>query len=287
MENFQRCPNCGFRIEPGDKFCRNCGKPFEERHEETPPPPPPLTPPTPPTAPESQGPPPPAEEPKYVAWEDREHVGFFAAIWKTWVESVFNPDKFFSRLPYNKGLGSPILYALIILWITEIIDSVYRLVFSNFWLTFLRDYLSKYNQFYDFGFGVSVSVLSFFIRILIAPFVIIIALFIVSGIYHVICMLFGWGKRDFEATLRAISYSVGPGIFSIVPFCGSPIGWIWALVLSIIGLKHMQQTSSGKATFVILIPIILCCCLTIILALVFGAAIVGFLGKATKGGYNF
>jgi hypothetical protein len=288
VENSQRCPNCGFPLGPDDKFCRNCGKPFEERREDVPAPPlTPPTPPTPPPPPDTLGQMPPSEEPKYVAWEDREHVGFFEALWKTWVESVFNPDKFFSNLPFKGGLGSPILYALILLWITQIVDSVYRLLFANYWLALFRDYFSQYSQYYNFEFGAGVSLLSFFLRIIIAPAFIIIAIFIISGIYHVICMIFGWAKRDFEATLRAIAYSTGPAIISIIPFCGAPIGWIWSLVLAIIGLKHMQKTSGGKATFVILLPILLCCCLVIIFALIFGAALMTFIGKAAKGGYNF
>lgn len=269
--------------------------PFEERRQEAPSPPPPLTPPTPPTPPPpvppvGQGSIPPGEEPKYVAWEDREHVGFWNGIWQTWVESVFNPDKFYSRLPYKGGLGSPILYALIILWATAIIDSAYRLIFANFWLGMFRNYMSRVSEFGDLGdlsFASGLTFLSFITRMLIAPAAILIGLFVISGIYHVITMIFGWTKRDYEATFRAIAYSAGPAIFAIVPFCGSPIGAVWGLVLAIIGLKHMQQTTGGKAAFVILIPLILCCCLAIILAIIFGAAIMALIGRAAHSGYSF
>jgi hypothetical protein len=295
VDNLQHCPNCGWPLEPDDKFCRNCGKPFEERREETPqqstPPIPPtsLTPPTPPTPPDLLPPSEPEEE-KYVPWEGRQRLGFFAALWKTWAESVFNPDRFFSKLPYKGGLGSPILYALIVAWLSVIVNSLYQIAFSsviyNFWLNVLQKYTDQSNPIFNSEFFRGITLLSFFQSIFIAPIGILILLFFISGIYHLLCMIFGWAKRDFEATVRTVSYSFGPLIFAILPFCGSTIGWIWGLVLSIIGLKHMQQISGGKATFVVLLPLILCCCLSIIILLViFGSALFSIFSGCLHSGY--
>jgi hypothetical protein len=292
VDNLQHCPNCGWPLEPDDKFCRNCGKPFEERREETPTPVTPLAPPTPPASPvppssaEMMPPPEPVEE-KYVPWEDRQRLGFFAALWKTWAESVFNPDRYFSKLPFKGGLGSPILYALIITWFGSIVENIYRALFSNLWLGILRDYIDQNNPIFNMDIVKDITIFSFFQSIFIAPILILLGLFIFSGIYHLICIIFGWAKRDFEATLRAVSYSVGPAIFVIIPMCGSPIGWIWSLVLLIIGLKHMQQTTGGKAAFVALLPLILCCCMVFMLALIFGTAILALVKGASQSGYGF
>jgi hypothetical protein len=291
VDYLQHCPNCGWPIEPNDKFCRNCGKPFEERVEQTPPSPPPPVPPTPPVPPDSMLPPVPPEEPKYVPWEDRQKVGFLNGLWKTWVESVFYPDRFFSKLPFKGGLGAPILYALIIAWAGSIIYSIYQVIFTNVWMGIMRSFLDKMGSGFNLpsGMGESIGILVFLRSLIIAPIGIILGIFIISGILHLICMIFGWAKRDFEATLRAVTYSAGPAIFAIIPMCGSPIGMVWGLVLTIIGLKHMQQTTGGKAAVVVLLPIIFCCCLIIIAAIIFGAAILAFVKGAVQsgGGYNY
>jgi hypothetical protein len=286
MDNLQHCPNCGWPVEPGDKFCRNCGKPFEERAEEITPPL--ATPPIPPVPPEM--PPPsdmPPEEQKYVPWEDRQHLGFFAGLWKTWVESIFNPEKFFSKLPFTGGMGSPLLYALIVTWLSSIISTFYQVIFSNVWLNIIEKYIDRASPGLDLGIGRSVTILSFFQSIIIAPIIIILALFIISGIYHLLCMIFGWAKRDFEATLRAVTYSSGPAIFAIIPMCGSIIGWVWGLVLAIIGIKHMQQTTGGKSALVVLFPLVLCCCLIFIMALIFGTAIIALIKSAAGSGFSY
>jgi len=283
VDNMQHCPNCGWPIEPGNKFCRNCGKPFEDKIGETPPPPP-----APPVPPDSLLPPPPPDEPKYVAWEDRQRLGFFEALWKTWVESVFYPDKFFSKLPFTGGMGSPLLYALIIAWTGSIVSSIYQAIFSSFWLNLVRNYIDRPNLPFNLPFvGQGFGLLIFIRSVFIAPVAIILGLFVISGIYHLICMVFGWSKRDFEATFRAVTYSAGPAIFAIIPMCGSPIGTVWMLVLAIIGIKNMQQTTGGKATVVVLLPIIFCCCLIILGALIFGTAIWALIQGATHSGYNY
>jgi hypothetical protein len=283
VENQKKCSNCGQPIQPGDKFCPNCGRPFEERFSEAPPPIPP-TPPIPPlelASPEPEIPTPP--EIKFVAWEEREIIGFFKALWETWKESVFNPDKFFSHMPFSGGLGSPLLYALIICYISFLVGQIYSWVFSSFWLGMLSRYIERE----DILMGLAARGGSGIVSLFLAPIFIIIFIFIASGIYHLIGMIFGWAKRDFEATLRTVAYGTGPVIFGIIPLCGSPIGTVWAIVLTIIGYKHMQQTTGGKASFVILLPLILCCCLAVILGLIFSAAIMALIGKAMNSGYNF
>lgn len=100
-------------------------------------------------------------------------------------------------------------------------------------------------------------------------------------------MIFGWTKRSFEATFRASAYSYGPLAFAVVPICGSSIGFIWSLVLFIIGLKHMQQTTGGKAAFTALLPLILCCCLVSLLVIVFGAAVLAFIQGIGQNDFNY
>ena len=100
-------------------------------------------------------------------------------------------------------------------------------------------------------------------------------------------LVFGWAKRDFEATFRAIAYSASPILFYVIPMCGGIIGIIWSIVLMIIGLKHMQKTSGGKAALTVFLPLILCCCVMIILAMIFGAAIMGLLQETINSGYYY
>jgi hypothetical protein len=285
VDNLNNCPNCGQPIQSGDKYCPNCGRPFEERPIEAPPPPP--KPPIPPSPIEGTvpPPPPPQEEVKFVAWEERDKIGFFKALWDTLKESVTNPDKFFSHLPFSGGMGSPLLYAIIIMWIGYFFSRIYGLIFSSYWLNMFDRYFSNSDKLMIWSVGWVGFVLSLFAALIF----IIVSIFIASGVFHLIGMVFGWTKRDFEATLRAVSYASGPAIFAIIPVCGSPIGTVWTIVLMVIGYKHMQQTSGGKATLVILLPFIFCCCIIVILALIFGAAIFAFVTKAmhSGGGYNF
>jgi hypothetical protein len=291
QEHFQeRCTNCGQPMEPGDKFCKNCGQPFAEHRSEEPPSLQPPIPPVPPQMPPiGEQPPlgaPPPSDGKYVAWEDRQKVGFFEGMWQTWQESVFNPEKFYSHLPSRGGLGNPLLYALIILWIGTIIDQAYKIIFSGFFHGLMSRFMpsSELPNLFALRTGLS------FINMIIAPIFIIMGLFILSGIYHLIFMIFGWAKRDFEATFRAVAYSAGPAILFIVPFCGSIVGWVWSAVLTIIGLKIMQETTGGKAALVYFLPAILCCCFiciaVIVILIIFGATFFSSFGHIFQNSYG-
>ncbi len=272
MEFQDKCPNCGHPRREGESFCSNCGKPFEESKPEGPPPE------RPPEQPSMA--PPPSPEREYVAWEDRENTGFFGGLWQTWKESVFYPNRFFSALPLKGGIGSPLLYALIVGWLGIAVSQIYGLLWSGAWMGMMSHYMSEA----EFLFGAGIHAFQT-LAILIATLVIFtIGLFISSGILHLLFMIFGWANRDFEATFRAIAYSQGAMIWCIIPFCGSMIGWIWGIVLAIIGLKHMQKTTAGRAAVVYFLPIIVCCCLGIILATIIAVTLTGFMQEVMESG---
>lgn len=282
MEFQDKCPNCGHPRPEGAAFCSNCGKPFEqpERDESHPAPPPPPPPPPPPheTAQEEQ-----PEEPKYVAWEDRENKGFFGGLWETWKNSVFNPEEFFARLPYRGGIGNPLLYALIIVWVGLLVEQLWGMVFTGFMYDAMTNLIPQDEIFWTTGLQTGFS----FLYLVLAPVIIVIFLFIISGFFHLIMMIFGWAKRDFEATFRAFAYASSPMIFKIIPVCGGIVGWIWSIILAIIGLKHLQKTTGGKAALTIFLPIIVCCCILIFLFVIFGVAILNFVKEVMNSGYNY
>lgn len=272
MEFHEKCPNCGAERLEGAVYCNNCGRPFDDKKPEKEPEEP---------KPEQSGepikpafptePPPSDEEKKYVAWEDRENRGFFGALWETWKESVFYPEKFYARLPYRGGLGNPLLYAIIVGWIGIGISQIYGIFWSSAWTGFLSRFAEYENLAYQTGIQSFVS----FLQIILSPILIIISLFVISGIYHLVFLIFGWGKRDFEATFRALAYAEGSAIFMVVPFCGGFIASVWYIVMAIIGLKHMQKTTAGKAALVYFLPLIVCCCLivgfVVLMMVIFGA----------------
>lgn len=285
MADYQNCPNCGQPAGPDDRFCSNCGQPLEP----APPPPPPASPVVnPPDTPIPSGEPGLTGRPRYVAWEDRGKLGFFKSLWETWRESVFYPDRFFSRLPFTGGIGGPLLYALIVGWASYAVNRLIQWLFSGMMMGYMSSFFENQEIFEGLGLLGGLSLIHVFLSILFAPIIIVIVLFVESGIYHLLLMIFGWAKRDFEATLRAVAYSSGPFVFMIVPMCGSFLSFIWALVLTIIGIKHMHETTGGKASLVVLLPLILCCCLIAILAMIFGAMIATFIqGIISNGGYYY
>ena len=103
--------------------------------------------------------------------------------------------------------------------------------------------------------------------------------FIWTGIIHLLLMLFGGAHRGYEASFRTMSYASGSvAIFYLFPICGMYVAIVWSLVVQIIGLREIHETSAGKAAAAVLVPIgfcVVCVCLT---AVLFGAMIASMAG---------
>lgn len=236
------CPHCGKEIAEGQVFCQHCGAKLVE------------------AAPVSG----PREK---TNWEDRESRGFLSGLFTTLNEVLFHPSVFFKKMPITGGLTDPLLYALIF--------GMAGLIFSYFWQILIQGAMQgmmipgmKAAPGQNIFSGIVMAVLAF-----LSPFLIILGLFITSGILHVCLMLVRGARSGFEATFRVVAYGNSAYIFLVIPFCGSLLAAVWAVVLTIIGLREAHETTGGKAAFAVFLPVVVCCGLVLVaIALFMGAA---------------
>ena len=241
------CPDCGKDITEGQSFCQHCGGKI--------------------SGPELTG-----ETRGKTPWEDREAHGFFNGLTKTLKSSLFTPVQFFQKMPVKGGLTDPMLYALITGMVGVMISYAWQILLEDSFRGFMPAELGAvagYNIFQSFGLA--------FLAIL-APFMIIIALFIWAGVLHLLLMLVSGAKNGFEATFRAASYSYGAYIFMALPFCGGLIAFVWCIVLAIIGLREAHGTSGGKASFAVLFPLIVCCIGAVLIAVLIAGTMAASFG---------
>jgi hypothetical protein len=119
--------------------------------------------------------------------------------------------------------------------------------------------------------------------IVFVPICATIGLFIGSLIIHFALGLFGGQKYPYETTFRTMAYAFGSTQpIAIIPFCGGFIGAIWGLIVAVIGLSQMQETTTGKAAAAVLTPTVICCGL---LAIFWGMLIALILGGAAAGSF--
>ncbi len=73
--------------------------------------------------------------------------------------------------------------------------------------------------------------------ILLSSVLVIVGVFIASGILHLCLMILGGAKKSFETTFRGVFFSTGSTyVLFMIPFCGGMIAGVWNIVLEIIGL---------------------------------------------------
>jgi hypothetical protein len=198
---------------------------------------------------------------EYTPWESGE--GFIGAFFKTTQEVLFSPTKFFEKAAAGEGYWSPLIYGLI----TGIIGNGCAILW--FWL-----FMAQLIPMDRIPFQHSLSILRLIIPL---PFQLAIAIFIGSAIIHLCLIVVGGNKQGYKTTFRAVCYSYGAQLFNIVPFIGSLIGFIYMIILFILGVREGQGIGTGKAVLAILLPMIVIFGL-IIIAIVLAVMFVGSTG---------
>ncbi|HEV8336652.1 MAG TPA: YIP1 family protein [Candidatus Polarisedimenticolia bacterium] len=222
--------------------------------------------------------PPSAPAPGGIPWENRASLGFFPALLQNIRSCLFEPDSFFGRMPKRANLGSALGYVALLGWVGVVAGSLWDLALRERALDFAR----------SMGFDLPQQTLSpafqvvgQIMKIVLAPLLVLIVVFLWSGILHVCLWVFGGAREGFEATVRVVSYAWGSAApFYLVPICGGFVALVWSLVGQIIGLAKAHEIPPGKAAVAVLLPLALCCVVAGICILLFA----GIFFAALKGG---
>ncbi len=256
-----RCPNCGGDIDQS-VVPSVPAPPSADLPSPLPVPPPPLGGGLPPGA----GAPPPG--PQGIPWDDRERLGLANALVETTKQILARPVAFFQAMPTSGGIGSPLLYAVIMGWLGVVAAGFYSALFNSV----VGSGMAAFDESPGFAqaFNLALSWGGFLVQVVFGGVRVAIGVFIFSGIFHVMLLILGGARRDFEATFRVVSFAYAPYVLALIPFCGGVVAGVWWLVLAVIGLTHAHEITGGKAVAAVLLPIVLfCCCCVGPVALVF------------------
>jgi hypothetical protein len=229
------CPQCNYtksiplkKIPQGTRWikCPQCGNRFEylkkEEDRET-------------------------ERRSATPWERRLELGLWKGIKQTIKSILFSPKHMFSSMPVKDGWREPLAFGLLVGSISSMC--------AFFW-EFLMAHSGFLRPFGTFSHSLS-SPIIFLIFIFLSPIFVGMSIFISSIIIHFLLLMVRAGNNRFEATLRVIAYSQATRVWSIVPFIGGLIGWIWRSIVQIIGLKEAHKTSYLRIIVAFSIPLAL------------------------------
>ncbi len=119
------------------------------------------------------------------------------------------------------------------------------------------------------------------IQFMLAPVAVLVFAVILTGIYHLLLLLFGGAPYPPETTLKTVCYAAGANyIWLAIPFCGTLVASLWGIVSTAIGLREAQGVPVGRAAAAVLVPYLFaCCCLLLsLLALSTLGALAGVAG---------
>jgi hypothetical protein len=185
-----------------------------------------------------------SSEEKYAPFESKE--GFIGAFLKTTQEALFSPTRFFKKVATGEGYWTALIYGMITGIIGRFADFFWAwLIVVPFLPPAIRNFLTI-----SYTFAVTIIIFSM-------PLWVAFSIFLWSGVTHFCLMIVRGSKKGFEGTFRAISYSYSARLFHIVPFIGSTIGFVYRIVLAIIGVREAHGITTGRALIAILLPLIL------------------------------
>lgn len=210
-----------------------------------------------------------------ILWEQPGSKDWLTALVVTVKEILKTPTLFFHKVALGQNLQRPLLFALII-------NATMLLA----------------GQAFSLGLGISVfsqnssaapifpwlSALPLPLAIVLVALLMVLGFFMGAAINHFCLFLLGAAHRNFAQTLRVVCYASAPCVFGFVPYLGTFVGTVWSFTLMVIGFKVVHMTSSSRALFALLLPVLLCCGVSLALSAM-GIALLGsVLGAGLLGG---
>ncbi|MCM2256140.1 MAG: YIP1 family protein [Vicinamibacteria bacterium] len=178
-------------------------------------------------------------------------VGGFA---ETVMRSLSDPVGLF-RGAEVKGVGRALAYATAIGTFVQCVGVAYLLLLRSlvdieaFAPEPMRQALKDAMNPVDLGF-----------QLILTPVQTVVGVLLFGAIAHGLLSATGTVRLGFEGTVAATAYSYGPMLLAVIPFCGAFVGFVWSLVLLILGLSTLQEAGVGRALLATLVAGTACCC---------------------------
>jgi len=200
-------------------------------------------------------------------WEARSRLGLWRGIYQTLKAVLFSPEDLFRNGKFEAGIREPLAYGLLL-------GSMGAMI-SLFWqFLMLAGGIAALDEPAVGRMAMSVV---FLIVLVFVPLFVLVSMFMYSGVLHLFLLLVRGGPRGFEATFRVVAYSQATQVWALIPFLGGWVAGIWQLVVQIIGLREIHETSYGRVIVAFLIPV------AILLAVVVVGVILLFLYSGEPG----
>jgi hypothetical protein len=189
-----------------------------------------------------------------LPWERIEQVGFFRAFTSTIRLALTKADAFGRGIAAGDVVMPSLVFGLLVTAIAAIFDAFYAVGALKFAGPMLEQMSSTLPGIFGPAGAPTARDILFQhgMGILFYPALI----FVWGGVVHLLLRLFGKPERGFAATLRVANYSMAPQILTILPACGSLVGWVWTIVLIVRGLMIAHRTSGASATAAALLPLL-------------------------------
>ncbi len=159
---------------------------------------------------------------------------------------VLQPVRFFGGLPRDRNLINPLVFALVCIVVSAILSGLLVLlgVQQN----------PGFNPNPQNAIPSTFAPTSALASILFAPILGAIGIFVAAAIQQLLVRLFvGENNQGFASTFKVASYTQVTGLVNWVPIVG-PLVALYGLYLSIVGIREIHGTTTGKAALVVLIP---------------------------------
>lgn len=182
------------------------------------------------------------EQVEEFPWPPRQHESTLSALVETWRLGTFDPARLFRALPVPGPIAPAVTYFLII--------GVASAGLLLFWDA-VGGILSIAGR------EDSPSLWSSLIGFLLSPIILLLLLATYTAVCHLSLLIVGGAKKGPATTFRVIAYSISPALFAIVPWIGSTVGSIWALIIMIVGLGEAHGTERWRSLVAVLLPMTL------------------------------
>jgi len=194
-------------------------------------------------------------------WERPEPRPFFPSVLESVKEILGQPGETFRAMPATGGFGRPLKFYLLVSWLTSAVAILVQLAAA----------LVNPDMFVqEGGPAIAREMLPwiFVAAIVLMPAILLVGIFVSSGLLHAALKVVGGANKPFETTLRSLCYAGGAtSVIQMIPLCGGWISTIAWIFYTAIALKEAHRTDVWRPVVAIGLVFLLFC------GVVFGTAV--------------